>query len=504
MRVSLRAVLAVCLLAGFPLLILALVAGLVVLEIFALRHSPIGGLKLAILTVPAGYALIRGLFELERHKAEEESGVLVTPETQPELWALVRGLAEEVGTRPPDDIRLVPSVNAAVAEETRLLGLRAVRRHLYIGAPLLAGLSTGELRAVLAHELAHYSNQDTRLAGLTYRGERTMRGTLSRLNPSDWFQRLVRWLFFRYAKLYFKVSRAVTRRQELAADAASGRIAGPATAASALRQIGALVVAWRFFMNNYATIGWRAGYLPRQFAEGFGLLLADSSRQSELDKIRDNPDDEESAYDTHPSMAARIAALDRMPPVPAAPGDEKPARAILRDAEAVVDAAMQASLVDEAKRKQRVDWPTLVHVGCQHAIAEEAAKIFADAARVLGRPATLTTLLDAVDAGQYAALADPESKPAEGAGPRAQREFAATSARPRLSTVVQVALADAGHARWTLSWSEPATLALDPPYDTELKPAVDAAFDGDTAPLRALLGKAEVSLSYQPLATTPA
>ncbi|GAA4539630.1 M48 family metallopeptidase [Amycolatopsis samaneae] len=504
MRFSSRALLAVCLLAGFPVLILALVAGLVVLEIYAIGHSPFGAVKLAIFTVPAGYALIRGLFELERHRANEESGVLVTPETQPELWALVRGLAAEVGTRPPDDIRLVPAVNAAVAEETRLLGLRAVRRHLYVGAPLLAGLNTGELRAVLAHELAHYSNQDTRLAGLTYRGERTMRGTLARLDPSDWFQRLVRRLFVAYAKLYFKVSRAVTRRQELAADAASGRIAGPATAAGALRQIGALDTAWRFFVNNYATIGWQAGFLPRRFAEGFGLLLADSTRQAELDRIRANPDEEESPYDTHPSMAARIAALDGMPPVPATPGDERPAREILRDTEAVLDAAMQADLVEEAKRKQRVDWPTLIDHGCRHRLATISAGIFAEAERALGRPATLNTLLDAVDAGRFTVLADPDSRAADGAGPRARREFAATSARPRLTTVLQNALADAGHARWTLSWSDSAKLTLTPPFDTELEPAMDAAFDGDTAPLRTLLGKAEISLAYQPLVPTPA
>jgi hypothetical protein len=52
-----------------------------------------------------------------------------------------------------------------------------------ICAPLLAGLRAEHLRAILAHELAHYSNKDTRLAGIAYRGQRSMERLLSHLDP---------------------------------------------------------------------------------------------------------------------------------------------------------------------------------------------------------------------------------------------------------------------------------------------------------------------------------
>jgi Zn-dependent protease with chaperone function len=57
-----------------------------------------------------------------------------------------------------------------VSEKTRMLGLRVVKRRLYIGAPLLAYFTERQLVSVLAHELGHYGNRDTRLAGIVMSG----------------------------------------------------------------------------------------------------------------------------------------------------------------------------------------------------------------------------------------------------------------------------------------------------------------------------------------------
>jgi len=78
------------------------------------------------------------------------------------LWAEVRAIAAEVRTRVPDEVRLVADVNAAVSEDTRLLGLRGGRRYLYVGLPLLQAMNLAQFRSVLAHELGHYSHQHTR------------------------------------------------------------------------------------------------------------------------------------------------------------------------------------------------------------------------------------------------------------------------------------------------------------------------------------------------------
>ncbi|OXM70430.1 M48 family metalloprotease [Amycolatopsis vastitatis] len=482
MKTSWRALVAVALLAGFPVLVFLVVGGLAVAEYFFFRHSGILAVKLGIVAVPVSYALLKALFAIERTRGDTGSGVPVTRADEPALWALVEELAAAVGTRPPDTITLVSEVNAGVRERTGWLGLRVRRREMFIGAQLLAGLRHDQLRALLGHELGHYSNNDTRLAGLTYRGRRSIERALTGLGGDGWFEGLVRRLFVLYAKLYFAVSAAACRRQELAADAAAARVAGTAAMTSALREIEALDVAWDFYFDRYVPIGWDAGYLPDRLAGGFRSLLADEARAEEFDRIRQNPPAEEtSRYDTHPPTAERIAALEALPEVPVRQDGGHPASEVLRDAATTLEAAMVSDFSDKAKAKRRIGWDRLVDLGVRHSVTRAAAGI-------LGAGGTLAQALDLIDAGRAAELADPEHKPPASAGPRAQREFAAPSVRDRLSTVVKAYLAEAEVAHWKLSWSGPPEFVVDEPYGSELAAALDAASaDHDTAPLRRLL-----------------
>ena len=64
-----------------------------------------------------------------------------TARSTPRLWAEVRALAESSAPGAPDEIRLLPEVNAAVEEQTQMLGLVRGRRTLYLGAPVLMGLT---------------------------------------------------------------------------------------------------------------------------------------------------------------------------------------------------------------------------------------------------------------------------------------------------------------------------------------------------------------------------
>ncbi|WP_369273087.1 hypothetical protein AB5J55_26860 [Streptomyces sp. R11] len=57
------------------------------------------------------------MFALRTPKDEPLPGLPVTEQQEPALWAAVRTLAEETGTRVPDEIVLTSDVNAAVAED---------------------------------------------------------------------------------------------------------------------------------------------------------------------------------------------------------------------------------------------------------------------------------------------------------------------------------------------------------------------------------------------------
>ncbi|WP_410655962.1 M48 family metallopeptidase [Amycolatopsis sp. lyj-112] len=496
---SFRGLLAAVLLAGFPLLVLAFVGGIVALEVLALQHNIFAAVKLGIITVPVGWILLKTLLTVERATDDDVPGVAVTPENQPALWALVRELADEAGTRPPDEIYLDADVNAAVAERTSWLGLRVLRRRMVIGVPLIMGLRQDQFRAVLAHELGHYSNKDTRFSALTYRGRKSIARVVSGLGRDGYFERFVGWLFGLYAKLYFAVSMSVCRAQEIAADTVSARLAGTEAATSALREIEALAVTWRFFMNNYAAVGWDAGYLPDRFGEGYRALLTDPTRAGQMEEMRQNPSDEPtSRWDTHPATQDRVAKLDAAPRVPVRQGGGGPATELLTGAEKMLDEALFTVFSDEAHTKRRTDWESLVAIGRRHVASGAAAEILGER--------TLDMALDLLDAGRHEELADPsdtDEQPPAGAGARARREFAAVSVRRRLGVVVYAALTDVGVARWSLSWSGPAPFTLDEPFKDRLSPALDKATsaESDTAPLRALLTAAGVSTGYRPSPT---
>ncbi|MGW6918484.1 M48 family metalloprotease [Kitasatospora sp. NPDC054939] len=529
MSTSLRALTAVAMLAGFYLFALAVVGGLLAVDIALYRAADgisAGLFKIWFLTAAVAYPVLRVVF-LTRHRrgGGDLPGVPVSRAQQPDLWAVVDRIAEQTGVRGPAEIRLVPEVNAGVREDTRLLGLVPGKRHLVIGTPLLAGLTRGELESVLAHEFGHYSNQDVRLAGVTVAGRtailRAIGGLHARADrheadeaaklqakaekrlakgrkPSDaeatgGVDRVLAKLFTQYAKLYFRVSEAVGRRQEYAADRVAARLAGRDATAAALRRIPVLDSAQDYYLGTYATMGWDAGLLPPpgQVYGGLTHLLADPQRRRELAELAlDLPEHEPDPYDSHPPIDRRVAAVEALPDDGRGAGDTAPALELLRDAERVLTELETVTLIPEAARKERVEWPELVHRSLLADCREGTAPV-RGALTALGLPSTVGGALGAVDAGRTRELVGhlPLSDEARAATGRAARELARPVLRGALSRLVVLGLVDAGHARWELSWSGPAVLDLPGDLGERLAPALDTACadDPDTAPLRELL-----------------
>ncbi|MGW4488584.1 M48 family metallopeptidase [Amycolatopsis sp. NPDC004368] len=493
MKTSPRALAAIALLAGFPLLVLLLVAGIVIVEVYALFHSPIWALAFGIIAVPSLGVLLRTVLVLGR-APHGEPGLRVTPEEQPELWRLVREFAAEIGTRAPDEIFLTADANAGVLDKRRLF--RPSRRQLLLGALLLSAFRLDQLRAVLAHELTHY-DQEQWLSAASYRWHRSLTRTVAGLDHArglDWF---VRPLLQSYAKLYLSLSARVRRDAEFAADLGSVRLAGTSAAVSALREVQGLDEAWHFFLRAYATEGWAAGYFPARLAEGYRALLADDWRQREIADVRKTLAKRKTGrFDRHPAVPERIAALEAAPAVPPPAGGEGPAYEILRDAEETLDAALLTGLIDEVGTKERTDWDTLADLGARYSALEAALG-------VLGGK-TLGDALDMIDAGEAGPLARPGTAPPAGAAPEVRRAIIGAAIRPRLSRVITAALADAGVVRWRVSWSGPADLVVGGPGKEVVSAALDAACgaDPDTTALRALLKEAEVPLDFRPSRST--
>ncbi|MCT2581836.1 M48 family metallopeptidase [Actinophytocola gossypii] len=486
MKLLSRTVSWVLLVSVVPAAMLLVMGALVAFNVYAFTVSPVTAVKIAIGVVPTVLVLGRGLWVLAAKIDTPVHGVPVREHEQPELWALVRRFAAAAGTAPPDDIHLTAEANAGVVEDTRLLGLISTRRHLFIGAPLLAGLSAAQFAAVLTHELAHYSNRDTRFAGVAYRSRRAFAHTMNTVNRNDYLQRALHFLLRHAAARALRASRSLSRRQEIAADQAAAVAVGSAATVAAFRELAPIAGSWDAFLNNHLVAGWAAGYLPADPFGGYGRLRA--SLHDELAKLRANPPHEADPDDTHPPMSERIAAIDAL----RAPGTMRvpagSALGLLRDPLPLLDAALLDALVPEARTKRRVDWPTLVRVGGIASLTEHTGQVLATAARLTGRPPSPHTLLDALDAGLLTELCPTDQPEA----PRVRRERARLIVREGLFGAVVTTLTDAGAVVWRESWPSVGEMRLDERYRVPLPDLVDAAVADrpDTAGLRALLDSA--------------
>ena len=451
MNTALRALLSVLMLVGFYVLAVGMLVGCAVLTVTMAQHShgP-AALKFGILTLIVAAGIVTALVQVARaqraSRDQDESGVYLTPGQAPELWAQVRELADLAGTRAPDTIELVPEVNAAVSEETRLLGLVGGTRQLLLGVPLLQGLTVAQLRSVLAHELGHYSNAHTRLGPIAYRGRAVVVVTVSRLSGN-----IVGWLLRQYAKAYLVVSQAVSRSQELEADRLSVQVAGRRVAQSTLRELPVIDAAWSFYERRYLAPGWAAGYATTAhgFFGGFGQLL--TARSAELEGLRgqDVPG-ERSVWDSHPPIPHRVAAMDRLPETRQAAEDPRPATALVPGFDQA--AAALAGRVVAFEGRQQLEWGPLVGAFMDASAAQAAQVLYDAAAAIAQQPsATLGTVLDLVERGWGGELARSVAGDADA---DEQQE-----ALVRLLTAAfEHASVRSGTARWQGSWSEPATV----------------------------------------------
>ncbi|WP_079429471.1 M48 family metallopeptidase [Streptomyces katrae] len=529
MGASLRALRALVLLAGFYLLSVVLLAvlGLVDWATFSWLHGAAAG-KIVIGTVVLAVPIVRGMFMLRTPKPEPLPGVRVTPAQEPALWQAVREVADQVGTRAPDEIVLIDEVNAAVSEDATFLGLRAGTRRLYLGLPLMTGLDEMQLRAVLAHEMGHYANFDTRLTPLIARGraqlvrtighfhdradnteakerarqekraeKRIAKGKKAKEIDTDGAgasYRAMAKIYTGYAHFYMRATLSSSRRQELAADLASVRVAGRDSAASALRELNALDSAHGFYMSSYATLGVGAGLLPRPGQVFGGLRHLLDARSDELDDLRRELSTEPaSPFDSHPALAERVARIEALPDDGRTGQAARPALELLSSPQEALAALEQVVLTPEALALSRVDWDELVHRSMTTYVGRGAEEI-REAVTAEGAGPGLDALLDAIDADPAVRwrIADhfPKSEEAQAATGRTAREYARPVVRRALGQLVTVELLARGAARWELSWSDSATLSYPVPgFEDELGPALDAAVadQPDTGLLRKLV-----------------
>ncbi len=370
-----RAIVAVALTIGFYTLAIA-VAGALLFAAYAqiAWADDVNGRGLFFCLV-GGLVILWSI--IPRYERFVAPGPELKPDEHPELFALLRDVAAATHQEMPREVYLIPEVNAYVSYR----GAVSSRRVMGLGLALMQTVSIPQLRAIVAHEFGHYCNDDLAFAGWIYRTRVAIEKTVHRLSSLD-FTFLVLYFPFRmYAKLFVRITQAISRAQELAADRLAASIAG------AEEMVGALVATQRagyvyqsYYQNEVVPVlswGFRA-----PFAAGFARFLTAPSIATYVTEQleRDLEHEETGVDDTHPPLRVRAAELGISPRDVPPCGDAPLAVSLLRELPKLETAlvssffhepAQAAALNDVAWEETgtRVFLPTWKEGATQHAEA---------------------------------------------------------------------------------------------------------------------------------------
>jgi tetratricopeptide (TPR) repeat protein len=171
-------------------------------------------------------------------------GSLGRPLREPEgpaLWALVREVAQAVGTRPVDEIRLVTGTMICVHERGRTRDKRNGRsvRCLMLGMATFDAFPLLAFRALLAHEYAHFLHRDTAEPPLASHVAARLDQTLNWIvfwRGNAWWN--IGWHFVSaYGRFFRRVTRGASRFAEVHADRVSALAYGTTPAAQGLLHV---------------------------------------------------------------------------------------------------------------------------------------------------------------------------------------------------------------------------------------------------------------------------
>jgi heat shock protein HtpX len=305
---------------------------------------------------------------MPRRDRFQAPGPRLLPAKHPKLFAMIRGVASATKQAPPDEVYLVSNVNAWVGQRGGIAGAGG-HRVMGLGLPLLQTLTVSELRAVLAHEFGHYHGGDTKLGRFVYQTRAAIGRTLGNLGAHGSILQLP---FLWYGRLFLRVSHAVSRRQELAADRLAAEVAGARPLAEGLKKIHAVAPAFGYYWSNEVIPVLRAGFVP-PLGAGFERFVAGEIGQKALTAAREESTTQAGdVFDTHPPLRERLQALDGLPPG-AIPPDDGLAIMLLTDPRTLEPALIAALAPPDAKRMAPIAWSEVGERVYQPRWQEEAA-----------------------------------------------------------------------------------------------------------------------------------
>ena len=255
-----------------------------------------------------------------RSRGSADLATIASPSEHPGLWALAEQSADAVGAAPPDNIIVGMSANFYVTESPILLfGQSAVvkGRTLYVSAPLLRLMSEMEIKAVLAHEFAHFTGRDTTYSTQIAPVYASLTNGISAIKSEmSWgLKGLVLALPLVIATSYHWLFRildsAISRRRELRCDEIASQVFGKDhIGAGLIKVVGYGTLLSENIDGHFITL-LNENRTYRNYPEWFTQFIADESVYSRVSGIVSYlANAKTQSSDSHPALSERLKALD--------------------------------------------------------------------------------------------------------------------------------------------------------------------------------------------------
>jgi len=235
----------------------------------------------------------------------------------PELFQMLDEVGEQLGVGTISAVRLKPAPMMAAARVLRPgRFIVTERRALVIGVPLLRALSVEELRAAVAHELAHLAGGDVRRGRIVNKASRRialMRRALERgRGPArvllTWGNP-VWWYLAAYGAVLRRGAAAIRRRQESRADALAAGVVGADLYARTLLRVATVSLSFRRLAPGLLLRASEAGHTIDNFFADFARALAELSPTNRRRVERDAIAAQDGEALDHPPLRERLADL---------------------------------------------------------------------------------------------------------------------------------------------------------------------------------------------------
>ncbi len=343
-----RALLALLLTIGFYALAFVMMGVLLMVPLLEMRTGHLH-LQLLLICVIGFLAILVSL--LPRRDRFETPWPRITAEEHPRLFEKLEHIAARAKQRMPDEVYLLPELNAWVADRG---GRAGSRRVMGIGLPLLQVLDVSQFTAVIAHEFGHYYGGDTRLGPWIHKTRITIGRTMNNLAESS--VSIIQAPFQAYGRMFMRVTQGVSREQEYTADRFAASIAGQGPVASSLKRLvgydPGVSLYWRSLLMPALGRGFRppitGGLAQLVASERISTGAADYT-EAVLKEAKEDP------FDTHPCLRDRIAALEGLPA--GETEDTTPALSLLDNIRGVEDKLLGMYLhAEQISQLEEIEW----------------------------------------------------------------------------------------------------------------------------------------------------